>query len=40
MRCGKKIARGPEGEVISKPYEILTLLIKMANLLKGAGHKE
>lgn len=34
----KKIALGPEGEVISKPYEISTLLIKMANLLKGADH--
>ncbi|MCH8171748.1 MAG: response regulator [Proteobacteria bacterium] len=36
----KKIALGPEGEVISKPYEISTLLIKMANLLKGAGHEK
>ena len=35
----KKIALGPEGEVISKPYEISTLLIKMANLLKDAGQK-
>ncbi len=33
----KKIALGPEGEIISKPYEISTLLIKMATLLKSGS---